>query len=125
MVLGEVLLLIALNAPEAFWVAEERRGVTDQPYAVRTTLGWSIVGQKFIGGQESSVSVNFVSTSELLINSQTECLWRLLQLLQNSQSVVDGHYQVALPWKPGAPQLKNYYEQLRWPSGMERLSLEL
>ena len=28
---GEVLLLIGLNTPEAFWVAEERRGVTDQP----------------------------------------------------------------------------------------------
>ena len=34
----EVLLSIGLNAPEAFWVAEERRGATDQPYAVRTTL---------------------------------------------------------------------------------------
>ena len=130
---GEVLLLIGLNAPEAFWVAEERRGATDQPYAVRTTLGWSIVGPKFIGNQESSVSVNFVSTSEQLINSQIECLWRLdrvpsrqsydtsmskedryaLQLLQNSKSVVDGHYQVALPWRPGAPRLKNNYEQAR------------
>ena len=130
---GEVLLLIGLNAPEAFWVAEERRGATAQPYAVRTTLGWSIVGPKFIGNQESSVSVNFVSTSEQLINSQIECLWRLdsvpsrqsydtsmskedryvLQLSQNSKSVVDGHYQVALPWRPGAPQLKNNYEQAR------------
>ena len=77
LVQGEVLLLIGLNAPEAFWVAEERRGATDQPYAVRTMLGWSIGGPKFIGSQESSVSVNFVSTSEQLINSQTQCLWRL------------------------------------------------
>ena len=36
-----------------------------------------------------------------------------LELLQNSKSVVDGHYQVALPWRPGAPQLKNNYEQAR------------
>ena len=79
------------------------------------------------------MSVNSVSTSEQLINSQIECLWRLdrvpsrqsydtsmskedryaLQLLQNSKSVVDGHYQVALPWRTGAPQLKNNYEQAR------------
>ena len=36
-----------------------------------------------------------------------------LQLLQNSNSVVDGHYQVALPWRPGVPQLKSNYEQAR------------
>ena len=36
---GEVMLLIGVNTPEAFWVIEERRGNVGNPYTVRTTLG--------------------------------------------------------------------------------------
>ena len=43
---GEVLLLIGLDTPEAFWVKEERRGSAKEPYAVRGVLGWSVVGPR-------------------------------------------------------------------------------
>ena len=36
---AEVLLLIGVTSPEAFWVTEERRGNRGEPYAVQTTLG--------------------------------------------------------------------------------------
>ena len=40
----EVILLIGANAPEAFWVLEERRGSRGEPCAVKSLLGWSLFG---------------------------------------------------------------------------------
>ena len=34
-----------------------------------------------------------------------------LQVMHQSKTVVDGHYQVALPWKPGAPSFMDNYGQ--------------
>ena len=136
---GEVLFLIGVDAPEAFWVVEERRGNCGEPYAVRTTLGWSLMGPKSIDGGDftstglgESVSINFVSTEDHL-ESQIERLWQLdivpssygrqslmskedryaLQMMEKSKTIVNGHYQVALPWRPGAPHLEDNYEQAK------------
>ena len=67
----EVLLPIEVNAPEAFWVTEERRGGNGQPYAVQTLLGWSLMSPRSIPGDDdedetftctsATVQVNFVS----------------------------------------------------------------
>ena len=67
---GEVLLLIGLDTPEAFWVKEERRGSAKEPYAVRGVLGWSVVGprttaQGNLSEGDDSISVNFLNTSDL------------------------------------------------------------
>ena len=37
-------LLIGVDNPELFWTLEERRGEPGQPFAVRTRLGWSLLG---------------------------------------------------------------------------------
>ncbi|KAJ8024878.1 hypothetical protein HOLleu_34914 [Holothuria leucospilota] len=42
--LKEVKLLIGCDTPEAFWVVEQRKGRRKEPYAVRTLLGWTLVG---------------------------------------------------------------------------------
>ena len=42
----KVLLLIGLDTPEAFWVKEEHRGSTKEPYAIRGILVWSVVGPR-------------------------------------------------------------------------------
>ena len=44
----EVLLLIGLDTPEAFWVKEECCGSAKEPYAIRGVLGWSVVGARTI-----------------------------------------------------------------------------
>ena len=130
---GEVLLLIGVDAPEAFWVAEERRGNRGEPYAVQTTLGWSLMGPRSIDGGNfasmgfgDSVSINFVSTEDHL-ESQIERLGQLgiepssysrqslmskedgyaLHMMEKSKTIVNGHYQVALLWRPGAPHLED------------------
>ena len=38
------MLLIGVNAPEVFWVQDERRGKIGEPYAVKTILGLSLLG---------------------------------------------------------------------------------
>ena len=72
---GEVLLLIGLDTPEAFWVKVECCGSAKEPYAVQGVLGWSVVGPRTTphdnlmeGGD--SISVNFLNTSDDLLDSQ-------------------------------------------------------
>ena len=132
---GEVLLLIGLDTPEAFWVKEERRGSAKEPYAVRGVLGWSVVGprttaQGNLSEGDDSISVNFLNTSDDLLDSQIQCLWRLdevpkcndnvtsmsredryaLQQMQRTKNVIRGHYQVGLS---GAPCLPDNCSQAR------------
>ena len=61
----EVRLIVGTNAPEAFWVLEERRGNRVEPYAIRRPLGWTLMGQ--VGGidcRERHLNVNFVRLVE-------------------------------------------------------------
>ena len=36
-----------------------------------------------------------------------------LQMMEKSKTIVNGHYKVALPWRPGAPHLEDNYEQAK------------
>ena len=40
----EVMLLIGVDTPEAFWIEDEIRGKPGEPYAIKTMLGWSLIG---------------------------------------------------------------------------------
>ena len=40
----DVTILIGTDVPEAHWKLEERRGRKNEPYAIRTPLGWSVAG---------------------------------------------------------------------------------
>ena len=57
----EVRLIIGTNAPEAFWVLEEMRDNRGDPYAIRTPLGWTLMGP--MGGiycRQRDLNINFV-----------------------------------------------------------------
>ncbi|CAL8071662.1 unnamed protein product [Calicophoron daubneyi] len=41
---GDVSILVGCNVPEAHWVLEQRKGDRKQPYAVKTPLGWMVLG---------------------------------------------------------------------------------
>ncbi|XP_060589840.1 uncharacterized protein LOC132744996 [Ruditapes philippinarum] len=41
---NKVELLVGSDTPDAFWVEEQRRGNKGEPYAIRSILGWSIIG---------------------------------------------------------------------------------
>ena len=127
----KVMLLIGVDAPEAFWVQDKRRGKPGEPYAVKTILGWSLLGPtsgKFSGMER--VEAHFLSADERL-EEQVRCMWKLeeclstnldcqmsrydryaLQVMDRSTTLTeDGHYQIALPWRPGAPQLNSNKSQ--------------
>ena len=56
----EVRVLIGCNVPEAFWVLEERRGGRGEPVAIRSLLGWTLIGPTEKVKEESSSNVKFV-----------------------------------------------------------------
>lgn len=41
---NHVLLLIGSDVPEAFWVMDERRGYRKEPCAIKSPLGWAVMG---------------------------------------------------------------------------------
>ena len=70
--------------------------------------------------------------SDQLLNEQIKCLWKMeelpekiigrglskqdryaLKLVSESKEFQKGHYQLALPWRPGAPTLSSNYDYPR------------
>ena len=121
-----VSILIGNDVPEAHWVYEEKRGRRKQPYAVRTPLGWTLIG-RLNRSSAREAQVNYIRGSQEMLSSQlkrlydaefSECLAssklaisgedrRALAILENSARLVEGHYQLALPWRYRPPSLKN------------------
>lgn len=60
----EVRVLIGCNVPEAFWVLEERRGGRGEPVAIRSLLGWTLIGPNVKVKEESTFKVNFVRLND-------------------------------------------------------------
>ena len=71
---GAVTVLIGVDVPEAFWIVEERRGGSKEPYAVRSKLGWAIIGKRCLNDCETKVDVNFVNNAaDQLLERQMNC----------------------------------------------------
>ena len=123
---SSVSLLISIDNPELFRTMEERRGEKGQPFAVTTILGWSLVGAETSCANETP-QVNFIAQQSQIIEKEVSRLWKLdllpqesgnekgllkedrlvLRKMEDSKQFTDGHYQLALPWKPGAPTLND------------------
>ena len=120
-------ILIGNDVPEAHWVCEERRGRRKKPYAVRTPLGWTLIGRLDSFSTAKERRVNFKGGCQEMLSSQLRRMYnaefseslastelamsgedrRALAILENSARLVDGHYQMALPWSYKPPCLKN------------------
>ncbi|XP_071834278.1 uncharacterized protein [Apostichopus japonicus] len=123
----KVQLLIGSDTPEAFWVLEERRGKRKEPYAVRTPLGWTVMGPLAGScGSPRSFLVNHVAHERL--EEQVKRFWELdhgfggsadervcdsindqraRKIMEDSVVLKDGHYQMRLPWRHYPPSLPN------------------
>jgi len=72
----EVWLMIGVDVPNALWSLEERRASAGEPYAVKTMLGWSIVGPAGATfGQ--TLSVNHVCVTDTALEQSVRRLWQL------------------------------------------------
>ena len=110
---------------------EERRGNPKYPYALKTILGWSLIGPKTTS-KRKNCSVNFCRMSEQLLDEQVKCLRKMeelqkkiigrglsnydryaLKLVSESKEFQEGHHQLTLPWRPGAPTLSSNYGYAR------------
>ena len=126
---NQVTMLIGANVPEAQVHEECRRGRSGEPYAVRTVLGWAVLGPVNVANSSSSqvVSVNFVKYGDELSDQQMRQFLRLddidvnrsfkkamsvedkeaLKGMENSVRIVDGHYEIGMLWKSVTPWLPN------------------
>ena len=128
----EVRLIIGTNDPDAFWELEKRRGNRGEPYAIRTPLGWTLMGpMEKSDSQDCHLNVNCVRSAEVVredndcLMQQLERFWAVenfggipsckfnmsledktaLAIMEQSVKLEDGHYQVALPWRQYPPFL--------------------
>ena len=113
----DVKILIGANIPKAHIQLEIREGQGSEPVAIKTSLGWCIMGTS---SQEwSSAYVNLCTMTHENLSQQIERFWqteafgvsvnleesrsvedlRSLKVLEDQSTFVDGHYQVPMLWK--------------------------
>jgi hypothetical protein len=142
---NQVKLLIGANIPRAHIQIDSRIGVPDGPVAIRTLLGWCIMGPSFGPSTDSvSANVNFLSSEEDSLSIQVEKFWktesfgvsanfskptsiedqRSLHALKAGTKLIDGHFQVPMLWKEKMEPLPNNRPQAdqRFNSLLRRLS---
>ena len=110
------MLVIGLqDKPALFLPLEYRAAGEKDPVAIRYSLGWTVVGP--VGGKkddsESTLSkeVEQERMNEDLKHQLEVCPSledkKVLQIMEETLKVVDGHFQVALPWRNNPPYLPN------------------
>ena len=125
---GNIRLLIGSDTPDAFWVQEERRGHRKDPYAIRTPLGWTVMGPSTNMNHGLSFSVHHISMEENLTN-QVKRFWEMEScpadeklgesvedrkaraIMEKTVKFENGHYQLGLPWRESPPALPNNQTQ--------------
>jgi len=120
----KVELLVGSDTPDAFWVEEQRRGKTGEPYAIRSILGWSIIGPTRNGSSQDHGRTNFQLASSTQL--QIDKLWttdfpdvkscgtgmsqedrRALSVMKGTVVKENDHYKLGLPWRDPGVSLPN------------------
>ena len=65
---SEVTILIGSNVPDAFVQLELRRDKQDQPYAIKTPLGWSLFGRQVTANNTQKECVYSVNRIDMVHN---------------------------------------------------------
>ncbi|CAH8638238.1 unnamed protein product [Schistosoma rodhaini] len=112
----DVKVLIGCNVPEAHEIEEKRVGKSNEPYAIKTPLGWTLFGP-YIETTRNMGIINYLSSKEEL-EARLDQLYKMdfeedpnhrvpmsvedrkaLDTMSKSIQLVNGHYQIALPWR--------------------------
>ena len=120
----EVTVLIGSNHADLLIHRESRSGKEGDPIAVKTTLGWTLLG----GIKDNqSLNCNIISSNEIDdLNENVKKFWTIdsygtipksqiltpdeikaNEILESNSSFVNGHYEVGLLWKETEPILPN------------------
>ena len=127
---SRISLLIGANIPKAHWVLDHRRAGSNELYAIKSPLGWVILGPMSpITKTTEESKVNCIYSNrkihdslEKMFNNEfndttstrramSEIDKEALNYMTSSMCLVNGHYQIALPWKSGAPSLPDNHAQ--------------
>ena len=119
-------ILLGQDNAEALVPLEVKQGKKGEPFAVRTILGWSVNGpnQNMKSGMSKAVA-NFVNIDSLndKVNSMwdienenfssKQCSWSVndksvIELWDKECKVVNGHYELPIPWKSDVHVPNNY-----------------
>ena len=119
-----VTLLIGADVPELFCPAAFRKG---EPVATKTPLGWSLLGPSLSLSSTQNCIVNFVKHHDKTVEQPIQTIWSadfeigttvlempfsrkdhlMYKLLQDSVKLVNGRFQLPLPWRSGVTRLLN------------------
>ena len=127
---SDITILIGANAPEAFIQSEVRKGLPNEPYAIKTALRWSLlrnINKNETNNTNSKLSINrldittrdetlhqlvinFWETEDYLSTNSREVLLsqedkRCLSSLIEETKLAEGKYQVPMLWKR---EIKNF-----------------
>ncbi|BHF59483.1 Ribose-phosphate pyrophosphokinase 2 [Sparganum proliferum] len=127
----EVGILTGNDTPEAKWVHDQRLGGKREPFAVKTLLGWMLLGSSRgrqkqnvvchrIVNQEKDVTRNikrlddsvFSDTSTTTASHSLEDK-RALAIVRSSVTIIKGHYQLPLPWRNSTLNLPDSFQLAR------------
>ncbi|CAC5361143.1 unnamed protein product [Mytilus coruscus] len=117
--LTEVMLLIGTDSPNAHIPLEVRSGNENQPYAIRSRLGWAIRGPIEDTHASNVINVHFEEARDVLLQRQLERMWtsdfddraredknglsienkEAMKMMESSITQADGHYKLGLPWR--------------------------
>ena len=130
----EVTMLIGANVPECQVHEESRVGKAGEPYAVRTILGWAILGPVGTGQSRSKkTNVNFYRYGDDILDQQVKQFFeydtfekvesigkvmsvedlKALNIMENTVCKRGGHYQVGMLWRSENPWLPNNIEMAK------------
>ena len=121
-----VELLIGQDVPEALEPSEIRSRRGNGLYATKTKFGWTLNGPLGRHGHSDVHGVNFDHADEVLsqqfhhfmnfefsesvseaVSTMSRQDKQALNIYEDSDRLVDGHYQIAIPWKCHPPDLPN------------------
>ena len=114
----EVGILIGCDVPEVHWVEDQRIGTKGAPFAIKSPLGWVVRGP-LTGAAPRHCRVNAVLSTDKgtdnLVKRMNESEFSdideseekhasvsdelALKQVESTIAVVDGRYQLAVPWK--------------------------
>ena len=122
----QVDILIGQDNPAALVPIEVRRGPADAPFATRTLMGWSLNGRSPMNVASHTVTSHFISTT--ILDKRIDRLWeleeigmphdvlemsiedqRVIKLWDQECTVVNGHFQLPMPWKGIVPVMPDNF----------------
>ncbi len=122
-------LLIGQDNPSALTPLDIRKGNPQEPFAVRTVLGWTLNGP-LVESDQSLAACNFIRSeteADVALSQQVERFWKLdvlptssetqtrwsqgdkkaVGIWESSVRLENGHYQLDIPFKNSRPELPN------------------